>query len=185
MKKKEDEADNVVVLKELPIGAQDVFGTMGSADQSFSRAQSAFIRQAMTTSKVSLVENVRDHTRGALDNIILCRLEEDSFEGDKILVDFVRRIVRSNMMSSRWTKKVRNAAKDAVGIRRRNQTYCRRSCSIGPVHDADLRLCKCSGVSPLTDRAGRKKGYAQSRKPPDRRKRKSLESTWILIFQKT
>lgn len=87
---------------------------MRSTDQPFSNAQLTFVRKTMPTLKASLVKNVRENTRATIADIVQSRPKKDSFEGDKRLVDLVRRIVQSDSTSSGSMKNVKNAAKKTV-----------------------------------------------------------------------
>lgn len=59
----------------------------------------ACIQLEMTTLEASLVEKVRVYTREAIADIFLGHSQVDGSEGDKPLPNFVKRIVRSDIMS--------------------------------------------------------------------------------------
>lgn len=84
------------------------------ADERFSRANLVFTWRAVTIMEASLVEMLRAHFRGAIAEIIRSRLEDDCSEWDNPLVNLVRRIIRSDMVSSRSITAVKNAANNAV-----------------------------------------------------------------------
>lgn len=111
MKGEENKYDTFVATQRPLIATEEESGV---TDKPFSNAQLALIRQTIKTLEASLVENLRARTRRALADIALGRPEEDDSEGDNLLVDFVRGIVRGNMKSSRSMSKVENAAKDNV-----------------------------------------------------------------------
>lgn len=60
------------------------------------------------------MHKVRVHTRRAIVNIVLSRPKDMGTESDNSMLDFVRPIVRNEMMSSRSMAKLGSAAKDAA-----------------------------------------------------------------------
>lgn len=73
MKQRENKEDTVVAKQEPPIATQD---ESKATDPSFLNAQSAFIRQAVTTLEASLAEKVKALTRGAFANMFVGRAVE-------------------------------------------------------------------------------------------------------------
>lgn len=60
------------------------------------------------------MEKVRARTHEVIADILLSHPEEDSSEDEKPFVDFVRRIVHSNMISSRFITKAEEATRDTM-----------------------------------------------------------------------
>lgn len=68
----------------------------------------------MKAVQASLVEKVRGQTRGEIADIVLNHQEDDCSEGDNSLVNFVRKIVQSDMVSFWLMKKDGEVEKDTV-----------------------------------------------------------------------
>lgn len=110
MKEEETLDGSVVATQELPISALKEFA---ATNKMFYHAQLAFIRQ-VTTLKAFLPKKVRAHTGSVGADIALCRPEHYDSKDDNQPVDFVRRIVGSDMASFRALTKTENAWKGAV-----------------------------------------------------------------------
>lgn len=78
MKEEQRNVDTILPTQESPISVQDETRPIC---QPFSNAQSAFVRQTMTTLKASVAVKVRAQTLGAMVSISLGRPEKDNLEG--------------------------------------------------------------------------------------------------------
>lgn len=117
MEKEEDEARTIFAAQELPVAAQEMVDTIVSTDQPFSNAKLTFIRKAMATLQASILERLKAHTREAIVYIGSSCPDKDGSEGDNQLTNFVERIVRGVMVSSRFMTKADEAANDTVVFR--------------------------------------------------------------------
>lgn len=108
----EDESITIDATQEPQIAVQDKVDRTRSTDQKFTNTIFALMRQNMKTLKTVLLGKVRFHPGGATASIILALAEENASKRENTFVDFVKKTVRSDMVSSRLTSNAEEARKD-------------------------------------------------------------------------